>query len=116
MIKEACNIETAAESPEPRQEWHEGEENRFKEYHRGRSGQVLEAYGERARRAEMGEMLKTILKLLRKGAQAKGQTRGESRMSMMDTKAANWTCLQGNRIPRYPAPRQTRPETQMCNP
>ena len=95
MIREACNAETAAESPEPRQEWQEGEENRFKEYPRGRSGQVLEVYGERARRAEMGEMLKSILKLLRKGAQAKGQTR----MSLMDTEAANWTCLQGNRIP-----------------
>lgn len=59
----------------------------------------MEAYGERGRGAEMGEMLKTIPSLLRKGAQAKGKTRGEGRMSMMDTEAANWTCLQGNRIP-----------------
>lgn len=44
---------------------------------------------ERGRGAEMGEMLKTIPNLLRKGAQAKGKTRGEGRMSIMDAKATN---------------------------
>ena len=44
----------------------------------------------------MGDKLKTIPNFLREGAQAKGQARGEGRMSMMDTKAAKWTCLQGN--------------------